>query len=244
MNEIELYNNTKSSNLSNYVLTEQQESVVDLFVMGLSVATIAKISKISISKLGTWIRGDKHFIAAVTAGKEVKDKLIADKMGQAGLLAANYAIDLLSQTVDSNDIEGRRLQASIAKTILTANTNKGITVAPTMISQPVMHIEDKSKEIIDRYRNGDSSYVVIDSVQVDGDEVILFPGTAFGVINSEDGKFQCHICGQKHYDLVVHLRKNHDMSPVRYRKLYHLNPDVIFYPSEPMIIEDEGIDNV
>lgn len=238
MNEIDIYNNTPIEKLYNAV-TPEQESVVEMFAMELPISNIAKISLISVTKLTAWINGDKQFINAVNEAKLIKEKIIRSKMDQAGLLAADYAIKILSERVDTNDIEGRRNQSNIAKTMLQLNQSKNVSIKVEPPHERIINIDDKSKLIVDKFSGKISeSYVVLDDVKITGNEAILFPGTEYGKINIENNKFQCHLCGQWHYDLVVHIRKYHDMSAVRYRTLYELPEDTVFYPQEPILIEE------
>lgn len=238
-NEIELYNTTTNTTLSNLPLTDEQISIVHLLGAGLTMRKVSQISKIGIQKITSWMKGDPVFIQAVNSAAETKDKIIQDKLSQAGMLAAEYAIDLLSE-IPQDDL-ARKLQADIAKTFIQAAHSKKITMSVEVPTSIPSNIEDGSREIIDRFNKKPAEiYTVLNNVNIPDTEALLAIGTKLGEMNydEENKKFQCHICGQWHYDLVFHVRKYHSMSAPRYREMYNIPDGVVFYPTEPIEVTE------
>lgn len=238
--EIEIYNTTTNSQLSNSALSDEQLSIVHLLGAGLTMRKVSQISKIGIQKITAWMHGDPNFIQAVNNATDTRDKIIQDRLSQAGMLAADYAINILSE-IPPDDI-GRRLQADIAKTFIQASHSKKVAVtleAPQIIAS---NVEDGSREIIERFNKAPTeTYTVLNNVSIPDTEALVSEGTKMGLINydEETKKFQCHICGQWHYDLVFHVRKYHAMSAPRYREIYKLADDVVFYPVDPVEVTNE-----
>jgi len=226
MNNVELYDTTHANLLSNCALTEEQESVAPLIAVGVPIKQIVKMTLIPMSRINAWIKGDSSFITAVNILRAEKERVIQEKMDQAGLLAADYAINVLTEKVDISDPVGRNIQAGIAKTFLTQKqSNRSIIVHGDVNASLPANIDDRSKQIISRFSGEPvENYVVINDVKITGDDVLMHQDSQMGSVNYDEDtqKFQCYICGRWNHDLVVHLRQMHDMSSIRYREMYKI----------------------
>lgn len=223
MNDIALYDKN--------TLTEEQERCLPLLAVDMPLTKIAKLEKIPLDRLRSWGE-DAAFVLAVQSAKEQKQKVLQSHMDQAGILALQYAINVLSEPVGLGDVEGRRLQTNLAKTVLTILSSKKVDVKiEAMQPEKFDNIDPDSAKIVAAHSSAQPSYVVIDNVEILEDEPILHKETEMGVLNKDASrdKIQCHICGEWHTDFVMHIRTKHGIAPPRYRSLYQLDENISFF---------------
>lgn len=83
--------------------------------------------------------------------------------------------------------------------------------------------------------------------EINNPEATIYPKhplTEYGKIDTkEDGHyFRCHMCGNWYVDLVVHMRTGHNMSPVRYRKIFKIPDNIPLGRVAPIEPVQEEID--
>lgn len=224
MNDIALYYNK---------LTDEQELCINYLALDMPILQVSNITKIPQDRIRMWLNSDNVFQAHLATTREQKSSIIQKQLDKAGILATNYAIKILSNEVETNDFEGRRIQKDIAKSMLSILASKKVEVKLSTQNEDKMdNIDDASRAIVNQYSNPDApQYVVVNNAQLLIDEPILHKDTKMGEINIDvdHNQIQCHICGKWENDLVVHIRTSHGMSPIRYRELYKIPDDISFY---------------
>lgn len=212
-------------------LSEQQLATIPMVAMGVSLEKIATIHKVPLTKLKQWVNADAAYKIAVAVSQFNREKILKEQMDQAGVLATQYAIDVLSSPVDDSDIEGRRNKANLAKSVLSMISSRKVEVKLEATGKEELHnIDATSQQILAEYSGSAESYVVLDNVAILEDEPLMHKDCEYGKLNTdrENQKIQCHICGRWESDFVVHIRSKHNIAPPRYRKLYKLDDSIAF----------------
>lgn len=217
--------------LSSQLLTDEQSLCVPLLAMGLTIEEVANMQKLPSNRIKNWMTSDFVFINAVDAAKSSREQILKDNLDKAGFLATQYAIDVLSKTPDFTDIEGRRNQANIAKSVLAMVSSRKVDVKlqPVPMEEKVSNIDQSSKAIVERHMGHQPEYVVLNNAEILIDEPILHIDCEYGKFNYQGDALQCHICGKFSNDFVIHIRTAHMTSPPRYRELYKIPESIPFF---------------
>jgi hypothetical protein len=231
MNEIQRYESD--------ALTEMQKNVVPLVAMNVPATKIAQMYKIPAATISAWTNTDVLFKSAVEDVRSNTDAVIKAFINQAGVLAAQYAIEKITEPIDNSDVVGRRIQADMAKSVLGMISSRKTDVK-LMVEQPAQaesNINAESAAIVREYSSAPSnrqSYVVINDVKILEDEPLMHVDTSYGEMNidEENGTLQCHVCGKYVKDFVLHIRSEHSISPMRYREIYKIPEEVSFFVGE------------
>lgn len=220
-------------------LTEMQKNIAPLVAMNVAYSKIASIYKIPVATISAWANTDRLFMGAVSQLREHSESVIKSYLNQAGVLAAQYAIERITDVLPETDVAGRRIQADMAKSVLTMISPKKTDVKLSVqTDKQENNIDEESALIVAQHagiaKENPKTYVVIDDVKILEDEPIMYKDTNFGVLNmnTEDKTIQCHICGKWDADFVTHIRQEHKISPKRYRDMYRIDENVMFYVGE------------
>ena len=151
MNEIQRYESD--------ALTEMQKNVVPLVAMNVPATKIAQMYKIPAATISAWTNTDVLFKSAVEDVRSNTDAVIKAFINQAGVLAAQYAIEKITEPIDNSDVIGRRIQADMAKSVLGMISSRKTDVKLT-VEQPAQaesNINAESAAIVREYSSAPSN---------------------------------------------------------------------------------------
>lgn len=151
-NELELVSQELTSITEKYAdkLDDEQLEIIPLLASGMSVRRAADYSKIQQSRIRKWIENDRVFNQALQEFKARKDEYHRQMLDQAGTLAWSRIMEYLGEEVPFGDSDRLKIQASIAKFIvseLSLKTQKSEIIHEV---KPSLHVTEDSAGIIAR----------------------------------------------------------------------------------------------
>lgn len=232
------------------LLDEDQLRALPLVGYGASYDKVAKQLGLGKQTVLQWYRADPNFRNAVIEFKSNAQGYHRSMLNQSMVLAWDRIFEYVSTEYDTADKDNRTLQVQIIKSLL---AELGMKQAPVVIQNNInggqQNVTEESIDIIARRLHEiqtntvDAEYKLLETIEDDSTEMkyIMHKDSQVGVINKrDDGRLQCHICGDWSLDLTVHIRAEHNMSPARYRNIYQLG-DQKFYFETPQEVTDSVV---
>lgn len=232
------------------LLDEDQLRALPLVGYGMSYDRVAKQLGLGKQTVLQWYRADPNFRNAVIEFKSNAQGYHRSMLNQSMVIAWDRIFEYVSTEYDTDDKDNRTLQVQIIKSLL---SELGMKQSPVVINNNVgggqQNVTEESIDIIARrlheIQTGtiDAEYQILETDEDDSAEMkyLMHKDAQVGIINTrDDGRMQCHICGDWSLDLTVHIRTEHNMSPARYRNIYQLG-DQKFYFETPQEVADSVV---
>jgi len=227
-------------------LTSEQIRAIPYLAHGVTAKDVAQAIGVSPSTISSWKTRDIEFSLALEKVRaHITDWHVAN-LHKVGVYAWDVLSDLMSTKLKPGQA-GFSEQVNAAKFVVgKMNLVPEKKQVDHNLTSPEMNISDSSADIVARRimeledkRIVNAEYVGF-SVDILSEESVRHPDTEYGTMGmSDDGRFQCHVCGEWHRKFVDHIQDRHQMTSEDYRHAFGVDSSVVFIGEGRVDIAEE-----